>query len=304
MNEREKLKRSAQDSLGLGCMRMAALTVDAAEAVVLDAADRGITLFDHADIYGGGESEALFGKVLSRNPGLRNRIVIQDKCGICDGYYDASREHIVEAANGSLKRLGVDHLDILLLHRPDALMEPCEVAEAFTQLEREGKALRFGVSNMNAAQIALLNQAMPGKITVNQLQFGLGHSTIVDEGISVNTDAPQGVMRTGSILDVCRLQGIELQAWSPLQYGMFKGAFMDAPQYAGLATAIREFAAEKNASPTAVAIAWILRHPAHIRTVLGSMNVDHLHDAYQSVDVQLTRQEWYELYTLAGNPLP
>lgn len=304
MNEREKLERSTRDSLALGCMRMASLTVEAAEAVVLDAADHGITLFDHADIYGGGEAEAIFGQVLARNPGLRERIVLQDKCGICGGYYDASSAHILEAAEGSLKRLGVDHLDVLLLHRPDALMEPEEVAEAFAKLEKDGKALRFGVSNMNAAQIALLNLAMPGKITVNQLQFGLGHSTIVDEGISVNTEAPQGVVRTGAILDACRLRGIEVQAWSPLQYGMFKGAFMSAPQYAELAAVIRALAAEKGVSPTAVAIAWILRHPAHIRTVLGSMSIDHLHEAYQSVDVQLTRPEWYRLYTLAGNPLP
>ena len=304
MNEREKMKRSVRDSLAVGCMRMAALTDREAEAVVLDAVECGVTLFDHADIYGGGESEAIFGRVLARNPGLREKIILQDKCGICSGYYDSSKEHILEAVDGSLRRLGVESIDILLLHRPDALMEPEEIAEAFARLEREGKVKRFGVSNMNAVQIALLSAAMPGKVTVNQIQFGLGHSVLVDEGINVNTNAPQGIVRTGGVLDVCRLQGIEVQAWSPLQYGMFEGAFMQAPQYEKLACAVRDMAGQKGVSPTAIAIAWIMRHPAHIRTVLGSMNIAHLREAYQAAEVCLTRPEWYQLYLLAGNPLP
>ena len=304
MNEREKMKRSVRDSLAVGCMRMAALTDREAEAVVLDAVECGVTLFDHADIYGDGESEAIFGRVLARNPGLRAKIVLQDKCGICSGYYDSSKEHILEAVDGSLRRLGVERIDTLLLHRPDALMEPEEIAEAFALLEREGKVKRFGVSNMNAVQIALLSAAMPGKVTVNQIQFGLGHSVIVDEGINVNTNAPQGIVRTGGVLDACRLQGIEVQAWSPLQHGMFEGAFMEAPRYAKLASAVRDMAARKGVSPTAIAIAWIMRHPAHIRTVLGSMNIEHLHEAYQAAEVCLSRPEWYQLYRLAGNPLP
>ena len=290
--------------LALGCMRMAALSAAEAEQVILDACDHEVTLFDHADIYGGGKSEEIFGQVMKANPGLREKILLQDKCGICRGYYDLSEKHILEAVEGSLKRLGTDHLDVLLLHRPDALMEPEEIAAAFRRLREEGKALGFGVSNMNPAQIELIEQAAPGSIRVNQLQFGLAHSTLTDEGICVNTGHKQGVVRTGSVLDYCRLKKITVQAWSPLQYGFFEGAFLTNRQYQPLSEKLESLGAEQQVSAAAMAVAWILRHPAQIVPVLGSMNTAHLHALYDAVRVRMDRKTWYELYQLAGNPLP
>ena len=213
-------------AIALGCMRMAALDDAAAEKVVHAALENGIDFFDHADIYGGGKSEEIFGRVLKNNPGMRDRIVLQSKCGICRNHYDASKEHILEAADGILRRLGVDHLDSLLLHRPDALMEPDEVAEAFETLHRAGKVRYFGVSNENSGQLALLERAMPGKIIINQLQFGVAHTGMVDAGMNVNIHSDHAVVRDGAVLDYCRLHDITIQAWSPFQYGMFEGVFL------------------------------------------------------------------------------
>lgn len=293
-----------ESKLALGCMRMSALSDREAERIILDACEHGVTLFDHADIYGGGQSETIFGRVLKFNPGLRSRIRLQDKCGICKGYYDLSQTHILEAVEGSLKRLGVEQLDTLLLHRPDALMEPDEIAEAFRLLHSSGKVAKFGVSNMNAMQIQLIEQATPGSIQVNQLQFGLAHSTLVDEGICVNTAFDQAIVRSGSVLDYCRLKRITLQAWSPLQYGFFEGYFLSSEKYRALSERLAAISAEQHMTASAAAIAWILRHPAGIVPVLGSMNIDHLHEMYSSVDLEMDRQTWYELYQLAGNPLP
>ena len=293
-----------KSKLALGCMRMAALSAAEAEQVILDACGHGVTLFDHADIYGGGKSEEIFGQVMKTNPGLREKILLQDKCGIRKGYYDLSEEYILEAVEGSLKRLGTDHLDVLLLHRPDALMEPEEIAAAFRKLREEGKVLRFGVSNMNPAQIELIEQAAPGSIQVNQLQFGLAHSVLTDEGICVNTGHEQGVVRTGSVLDYCRLKKITVQAWSPLQYGFFEGVFLSNEQYKPLTEKLESLGMEQQVSAAAMAVAWILRHPAQIVPVLGSMNIGHLHSLYDAVRVRMDRKTWYELYQLAGNPLP
>ena len=291
-------------AIGLGVMRIADLDIARAEAVVCAAVDNGITFIDHADIYGGGRSESLFGEVLRRNPGLRERITLQDKCGICKGYYDASCAHILEAVDGSLKRLGVDYVDALLLHRPDALMEPEEVAEAFNRLQQAGKVRFFGVSNENAAQIELLNRYMPGKILINQLQFGLAHTILVDEGVNVNIHSSHAGVRSGGVLDYCRLMGITIQAWSPFQYGMFKGPFLGSDKYPELNAAVRELADQYDVTPEAIAIAWILRHPAGIQALVGSMNPQRIKAIAAAGDMQLTRQEWYRLYLAAGNPLP
>lgn len=290
--------------VALGCMRMASLSVEEAERVVLTATEHGVNFFDHADIYGGGQSETIFGEVLRRNPGLREKVILQDKCGICAGYYDLSRKHILEAVDGSLKRLGLEHMDVLLLHRPDALMEPEEIALAFDELASSGKVSCFGVSNMNTAQLRLLEKAMPGRIVINQLQFGVAHSLLVDEGINVNTMASQAVVRTDSVIDYCREHDVRIQAWSPLQHGMFEGPFLTSPKYEALNNAIRAMAEEKGVTDTAIALAWILRHPAGIQVILGSMNQQRIADSCVATGVHLTRQEWYQLYQLAGNPLP
>lgn len=291
-------------SIALGCMRLSSLAPSEVGRIIEEALENGINFFDHADIYGGGQSESLFGEYLSARPELRSKILIQDKCGICSGYYDASAEHILSSVDASLKRLHTDYLDVLLLHRPDALMEPEEVASAFEALHRAGKVRFFGVSNMNAGQLALLDAAMPGRLVVNQLQLGIAHCNLIAEGINVNTDADQAVERTGQVLDYCRLKGIQVQAWSPLQFGMFSGPFLTSPLYQPLNARIQSLADQYAVQPEAIAIAWILRHPAHIQVICGSMNPARLRSLCRAEAVHLPRPEWYELYKLAGNPLP
>ena len=290
--------------VGLGCMRMASLSDTEAEEAVMSAVDSGITFFDHADIYGGGKSEEIFGRVLRLHPELKDSITIQGKCGICRGYYDASKEHILEAADGILRRLGVDSLDVLLLHRPDALMEPEEVAEAFETLHRSGKVRYFGVSNENAAQLELLSRAMPGKLIINQMQFSLAHTGMVDAGLNVNIHSDHAVVRDGLVLDWCRLHGISIQAWSPFQYGMFEGVFLGSDRYPELNREIRAAAEKYGVSDSAVAVAWILRHPARIQALIGSMNPGRIADIARAMEIRLSRQDWYRLYLSAGNPLP
>lgn len=290
--------------IALGVMRMAGLSVDEAEKVVLTAVENGIDFVDHADIYGGGKSEEVFAGVLKRNPGLREKIIIQDKVGICKGYYDASKEHIIEAAEGCLNRLGIDHIDTLLLHRPDALMEPEEVAEAFTALRQAGKVRYFGVSNENPGQIELLNRYMPGEIIINQLQFSLCHTIMIDEGMNVNIHSAHATVQDGGVLDYCRLKDITIQAWSPFQYGFFEGVFLGSEKYPELNEAIAEIAEKYGVTDSAVAVAWILRHPANIQAIIGSMNPARIKDIAAGGNIGLTRQEWYRLYLAAGNPLP
>ncbi len=294
----------ASAPIALGCMRISGMEEKKAESLIQTALDNGIDLFDHADIYGGGESERLFGRILKNNPGMRGRMLVQGKCGICKGYYDASKEHIVKAVDGILDRLKISELDILLLHRPDALMDPEEVAEAFTLLEKSGKVKHFGVSNQNAAQLALLDCFLPGKLIANQLQFGLAHTGPVDTGINVNTLNDQAVMRDGSVLDFCRLHKITIQAWSPFQHGWFEGPFLNSDKYQKLNALIRTMAEEKGVTDTAIAVAWIMRHPAKMQTIVGTTNEQRLLDIVKAADVTLTRPEWYSLYLAAGNPLP
>ena len=297
-------KRFEAGAIALGVMRMAGLSDADAEAAVMTAVDCGIDLIDNADIYGGGESECALARVFRRNPGLRERIVLQDKVGICEGYYDASCEHIVTAAEGCLSRLEVDSLDTLLLHRPDALMQPEEVAEAFTRLRDQGKARYFGVSNANPAQIELLNRYMPGEIIINQLQFSLCHSILVDEGLNVNLNSAHAQVLDGNALDYCRLRDITIQAWSPFQFGFFGGVFLGSDQYPALNREIDTLAEQYRVTNSAIAAAWILRHPANIQVIAGSMNPRRIRDIAAASEVTLTRPEWYRLYLAAGNPLP
>ncbi len=291
-------------AIALGCMRISRMEDAAAEKLVMTALENGIDLFDHADIYGGGESEVVFGHVLKKNPGLREKMVVQGKVGICKGYYDASKAHIIEAVEGSLKRLGVEYLDTLLLHRPDALMEPEEVAAAVRALKDAGKIRAFGVSNENAAQIALLSRYLPGEVAINQLQFSLAHTPLVDAGVNVNMHSAHAVVREGGTLDFCRLHDITIQAWSPFQYGMFEGVFIGSEKYPELNKALDELAEAKGVTASAIAVAWILRHPARIQAIVGTTNSVRLAEIAKAYDAPITRQEWYKLYLAAGNPLP
>lgn len=297
-----KIKAS---EIGLGCMRMADLDKYKAEKVIKTALEEGINFFDHADIYGRGKSEEVFAEAINMNSDLREKIIIQTKCSIVPGVmYDYSKEHIISSVEGSLKRLKTDYVDALLLHRPDTLMEPEEVCEAFAQLNESGKVREFGVSNHNSMQIELLNKYLKNKIVINQMQFGIMHTGMIDNGLNVNMTNEPSINRDGSILEYCRLKDITIQAWSPYQYGFFEGVFLDNPKFPELNKTIDRIASEKDVSNTAIATAWILRHPAKIQTIVGTMNSERLRDICKATDVELTRKEWYEIYMAAGNKLP
>ncbi len=292
-------------AVAVGCMRLTSLDEKGAEAFVHEAMELGVNFFDHADIYGGGQCETLFGNVLKNNPGLRESMIIQSKCGIVPGkMYDFSKDYILKSVDGILKRLGTDYLDVLVLHRPDALMEPEEVAEAFDTLEAAGKVRHFGVSNHSPLQIQLLKKYVQQEIVVDQLQFGLAHAGMVSVGMEVNMTTDGAVVRDGGALDFCRLNDITIQTWSPFQYGMFEGVFIGSPKYLKLNEVLEELAEKYETDVTAIASAWILRHPAHMQLISGSMNKDRLAVICHGADIALEREEWYRLYLAAGHILP
>ena len=290
--------------LAVGCMRLASLSQDALHSYIHTAINCGVTFFDHADIYGGGESERLFGKVLKAEPGLRDQIVLQSKCGIRPGQYDFSKEHILKSVDGILSRLETDHLDFLLLHRPDALMEPEEVGEAFDRLAESGKVKEFGVSNFNARQLELLQSGLKQKLRANQMQFGLMCTGMIDHALRTNTEFPRSADRDGEVLDYCRLNNITIQTWSPFQYGFFEGSFIDNEKFPELNAALQEAAEKHGVSKAAIAAAWILRHPAQMQVIVGTTNEQRIKDIAAAYQVELSREDWYKLYLAAGNELP
>ena len=272
--------------------------------LIRTALDAGINFFDHADVYGGGKSEEKFAEALDMTPRLRDTMILQSKVGIRKGSFDFSKEHILEAVEGSLNRLRTDHLDVLLLHRPDALVEPEEVAEAFTILHDSGKVKYFGVSNQNPMQIELLTKFVKQPLIINQLQLSITNTGMIDAGINVNMKIDSSIVRDGSILDYCRLKEITIQPWSPFQYGFFEGVFLDNDKFPELNAQINTIAASRGVTNTAIAIAWLLRHPARMQPILGTTNPTRVKDACKASDVKLTRQEWYAIYLAAGNKLP
>ncbi|MGH4052920.1 MAG: aldo/keto reductase [Clostridium sp.] len=290
--------------IALGCMRINDLSKTEASLLINTAIESGINFFDHADIYGGGKSEEVFADAFDMKPSNREKFILQSKCGIRQGYFDFSKEHILNSVDGSLKRLKTDYIDILLLHRPDTLMQPEEVAEAFSILQKSGKVKHFGVSNQNPMQIELLNKYLKNKIIINQLQFSITNTGIIDSGLNVNMKIDPSIDRDGSILEYCRLKDINIQAWSPFQYGFFEGVFLDNDKFPELNKKINEIAAVKGVTNSAIAIAWILRHAAKIQPIVGTTNPKRLKDICAASGVELTRQEWYEIYLAAGNKLP
>ena len=291
-------------AISLGCMRMSNLSEGEASILINTALEEGINYFDHADIYGGGKSEELFADAVGMNPGIREKFILQTKCGIRNGYFDFSKEHILNSVDGSLKRLKTDYIDVLLLHRPDTLMEPEEVAEAFSILQSSGKVRYFGVSNQKPMQIELLSKYLSQKIIINQLQFSITNTGMIDSGLNVNMKIDHSVDRDGSVLEYCRLKDITIQAWSPFQYGFFEGAFLDNDKFPEINSKVNELAKAKGVTNSAIAIAWILRHPAGIQPIVGTTNPKRLREICKAAQVELTRQEWYEIYRAAGNKLP
>lgn len=290
--------------IGMGCMRIVELeNVDAVKGWVDTALEHGINFFDHADIYGKGRCEELFGQVLT--PSLREKIILQSKCSIRPGIaFDFSKEHILNSVDGILKRLNTEYLDILLLHRPDALMEPEEVADAFRILKESGKVRHFGVSNQTPMQMELLSKYCDEPLLINQLQLSIAHCPMINSGINANMYNDSGINRDGGVLEYCRLKDITIQAWSPFQYGMFEGIFLGNEKFAELNKVIDNLAEKYNVTNSAIAVAWILRHPAGIQTIVGTTNKDRIAQISKASEIRLTREEWYALYMAAGNKLP
>lgn len=290
----------AVSAIGLGMMRLP--TAKSPDRFLRAAMDAGFTFFDHADIYGGGESERIFGRVMQDVP--RESYILQSKCGIRKGYYDLSKVHILSSVDGILERLRTEYLDVLLLHRPDALMEPQEIAGAFDALRAAGKVRWFGVSNMSPGQMELIGSALSEPLVVSQMQMSLAACPMVDFGLRVNTMEDAAVSRDGGVLDWCRLHGVTVQAWSPLQYGFFDGTFLDSPLYGELNAHLRRVGEAHGVSPTAVALAWLMRHGVGIQPIVGTTNPERLEALTQARSVELGREDWYALYRAAGKTLP
>ncbi|HEM5309990.1 TPA: aldo/keto reductase [Streptococcus suis] len=290
--------------IGLGCMRMASLSEKETAQVLKTVVEQGINFFDHADIYGGGESEIRFAQGAKLAGLKREDLLLQSKCGIRKGYFDFSKEYILESVDGILKRLDTEYLDVLALHRPDALMEAEEVAEAFYLLKKAGKVHHFGVSNQNIYQMELLQSYLDQPLAVNQLQLSPAHTPLIDAGLHVNMKDDAATMRDGGLIDYCQLKKITIQAWSPFLIDLQRGIFANHPDYALLNQTIGEKAERYNVSHETIVVAWILRHPAKIQTVVGSMNPERLTKIAQASQITLTRPEWYEIYRSAGNILP
>lgn len=290
-------------SVILGCMRIN--NAEDPVKVIETAVDNGITFFDHADIYGRGACETIFADALAKTEIKREELFIQSKCGIVPGeMFDFSKEHILTSVDGILKRLNTDYLDALLLHRPDTLVEPEEVAEAFSQLEKQGKVKHFGVSNQKPGQIELLKKYVEQPLVANQLQFGIMHTGMVDQGIHVNMRDAGSFDHDGEILEYSRINDMTIQAWSPYQYGFFEGVFIGHEKFPELNQVLTEIAETHGTTPTGIASTWILRHPANMQVIAGTMNLQRIEEIAKASEVQLSRKEWYRIYMAAGNILP
>lgn len=290
--------------VAVGCMRINSLEKQEAESFVQAALDEGANFFDHADIYGGGQCEEIFAEAVHMSPTVREKLILQSKCGIRQGQFDFSKEYILSSVDGILKRLNTEYLDVLLLHRPDALVEPEEVAEAFDQLESSGKVRHFGVSNQKPMQIELLKKYVKQPLVANQLQLSITNANMISNGVNVNMLIDESVDRDGSILDYCRLHDITIQPWSPFQYGFFEGVFLDNDKFPELNAEINKVAEAHGVSNTTIAIAWLLRHPANMQPVTGTTNIQRIKDCIKASEVKLSREEWYGIYRAAGNQLP
>lgn len=303
-------------NIALGTMRMGNLAVSKVVDALQAAHEAGINFIDSADIYGNdpelgrGSSEIHFGEALAQSGLTRADFFIQSKVGLfanADNQiirYDSSKSHILKAVDGILSRMKVDYLDSLLIHRPDPLMDPSEVAEAFDELQAAGKVRHFGVSNFNPQQIVLLQSAADQRLLIDQLQFGLKHTGMIDFGLHTNMTDDGSVNHDSGLLDYLRLNKMTIQTWSPFQYGTFAGTFINNEQFPKLNAELAKLADKYGVSKNAIAVAWILKHPANMQVLIGTMNPQHIQDSAAGSDITLTNQEWYDLYLAAGNTLP
>lgn len=292
--------------IAVGCMRLNGLEEKERIAYVDYCMEHGLHFFDHADIYGGGQCETVFGQAVKAAGIKREDMIIQSKCGIVPGVmYDFSKEHILNAVDGILNRLDTEYLDCLVLHRPDALVEPEEVAEAFDTLEKAGKVRHFGVSNHRPMQIELLQKYVRQKLLVNQLQLSIAFSGMISSGLEVNMETAGGIDRDGGMIDYCRLHDITIQTWSPFQFGMFQGTFIgNNEKYRKLNDTLEGLGKKYGVTKTAIATAWILRHPAKMQMIAGTTKVSRMDEILNGSSVTLSRSDWYQLYLSAGKILP
>ena len=300
--------------LALGLMRIADKPMQNVDRLIRAALDIGVNLFDNADIYGGGSCESKLGELIKIDPSLRQKIVLQTKCGIKGGMYDLNHDHIISSVEGSLKRLNTDHIDILLLHRPDTLMRPEQIARAFDELERSGKVRLFGVSNFSAQQTEFLQRTVKQKLIANQLQLGPAYCPIIDYGINVNTDHPSACDKSGGVLEYCRMNDITIQTYGTMQCEFtdetgyfFRGAITENKaneKYFALNALLNGLAQKYDVTPEAVAIAWVLHHPADMQAIVGTTLDKHMLGYKDCCEVTLTDYEWYKIYESAGHRLP
>ena len=292
--------------LALGCMRLAGADHKQAAEFINTALELGLNFFDHADIYGGGQCETVFADLIKEAGVSRDKLLIQSKCGIVPGkMFDFSKKHILESVDGILSRLGTDYLDVLLLHRPDALMEPEEVAEAFNILEDSGKVRHFGVSNQDPYTMKLLQKSLRQPIAANQLQLSVTNATMIAQPMNMNIYDGIYPDLDGGVLNYCRLNDVTIQPWSPFQYGTFEGTFLgNTEKFPKLNAKLDEIAARYGVANTTIALAWLLRHPAKMQPVTGTINPKRIVDCAKATEITLTREEWYEIYLAAGYRLP
>ncbi|MGO3604556.1 MAG: aldo/keto reductase [Enterococcus malodoratus] len=294
-------------AIALGIMRMSALTSTKAAEVLDTALENEINFIDSADMYGDGKSELIFGAALKEAKISRDKFFIQSKGGIVTGddkRYDFSKKHLLASVDGILERMGIDYLDSYLLHRPDPLMEPEEIAEVFDLLQASGKVRHFGVSNFNPEQFQLLQSHVDQKLLINQLQFSIMHTGMIDYGMHTNMTDTRSFDHDGGVLEFSRRNGVTIQAWSPFQYGFFEGVFVDNEKFPELNELLAKLAKKYDTNKNAIATAWILRHPANMQVILGTMNPKRIKESAAGGDVTLTKQEWYDVYFAAGNDLP
>lgn len=299
-------------AIAFGIMRMNKLSVDEAVKALETAHDTGINFIDSSDIYGHGKSEEIFGEALEKSSLSRDDFYIQSKTGIFENEsqnykttrYDFSKEHIIKSVDGILSRMKTDYLDSLLLHRPDALMDPAEIAAAFDELQKDGKVRHFGVSNFNPMQVELLQAGLSQKLLINQLQLSVMHTGPIDFNIHTNMTDARSIDHDRGVLDYSRLHNMTVQAWSPFQYGQIEGNFIGNPKFPEVNDALQKLADKKGVSKNAIAAAWILRHPAIGQVIIGTMTPEHIVDSAKGADISLTAQEWYDIYLAAGNDLP
>lgn len=289
-------------TIAYGCMHLAELDDKSAEKHLMIAIEAGINFFDHADIYGKGQCEEVFGRTFDHSQ--RDKVFIQTKCGIRKGFYDFSADHIIRSAENSLSKMKLDYLDCLLLHRPDTLMENDEVAMAFEKLYREGKVRNFGVSNFKPLQIEYLKKAVSFPLMINQLQFGLAHTGMIDSGIHANMKTDSSFDHDGSILEYSRINNMTIQAWSPFRNGSKKEFIVGHPDLAEMNQCLNKYALIYDKSPAAVALAWVLRHPAKMQAIVGTTKTPRLLDLCTADEIDMSREEWYEIYRSAGNIIP